>query len=394
MAKPTGGRTLWVAIRKHIDMPENRSFAIFQYTLYVMHMKIILAMDSFKGCITSGEAEKAAADALKVRYPEAEILSIPLSDGGDGWLEAYSDITPCTMLNVDCHDALMRPVTAQLAVDVSGTVIIESARACGLTLIEENSRRVLRATSYGVGELLAAALRSGAKEIVVGLGGSASSDCGLGMLLALKESFGEEVFNRIRTEVRITLASDVENPLYGPRGAAVVFGKQKGACPEEIKMLDRRAETFARASLKRFGFDCSQNKGAGAAGGLGYAFMQYLGAQMEWGSDILLNKASFDEKLRGASFVLTGEGSADSQTLMGKLPVRILHMARERGVPVHLIAGRLQEANKLLDAGFASVSSINPPDMPLAEALKPERAKKNIALAMHSLPFNQQDVSA
>ena len=359
-----------------------------------MHMKIILAMDSFKGCITSGEAEKAAADALKVRYPEAEILSIPLSDGGDGWLEAYSDITPCKMLNVDCHDALMRPITAQLAVDVSGTVIIESARACGLTLIEENSRRVLRATSYGVGELLAAALRSGAKEIVVGLGGSASSDCGLGMLLALKESFGEEVFNRIRTEVRITLASDVENPLYGPRGAAVVFGKQKGADPEEIKMLDRRAETFARASLKRFGFDCSQNKGAGAAGGLGYAFMQYLGARMEWGSDILLNKASFDEKLCGASFVLTGEGSADSQTLMGKLPVRILHMARERGVPVHLIAGRLQEANKLLDAGFASVSSINPPDMPLAEALKPERAKKNIALAMHSLPFNQQDVSA
>ena len=116
-----------------------------------MHMKIILAMDSFKGCITSGEAEKAAADALKVRYPEAEILSIPLSDGGDGWLEAYSDITPCKMLNVDCHDALMRPITAQLAVDVSGTVIIESARACGLTLIEENSRRVLRATSYGVG---------------------------------------------------------------------------------------------------------------------------------------------------------------------------------------------------------------------------------------------------
>ena len=122
--------------------------------------------------------------------------------------------------------------------------------------------------------------------------------------------------------------------------------------------------------------------------------MQYLGARREWGSDILLNKASFEEKLRGASFVLTGEGSADSQTLMGKLPVRILHMARERGVPVHLIAGRLQEANKLLDAGFASVSSINPPDMPLAEALKPERAKKNIALAMHSLPFNQQDVSA
>jgi glycerate kinase len=180
-------------------------------------------------------------------------------------------------------------------------------------------------------------------------------------------------------DVRFTIATDVTNPLCGPNGAAHVFAPQKGATPDVVAALDVRAKRFAEASARHMGYDCQNEVGAGAAGGLGYAFLQYMKANCSSGIDLLLDAVRFDELLTTAELVITGEGSADRQTLMGKLPFGILQRALAHQVPVRLIAGRVADRQALLDAGFACVDCINPPDIAIEEAMKPETAQKHIS---------------
>jgi glycerate kinase len=246
------------------------------------------------------------------------------------------------------------------------------------------------ATSYGTGQLVADAVSKGAKHIIVGLGGSATSDAGIGMLRALIESLPPTPSNRrgewrqqriwndieIFKDITFTIASDVNNPLYGEKGAAHVFAPQKGATPEMVLRLDERARKFAEVSAKHFGYDRSQMAGAGAAGGLGYAFLQYLNAKSMSGIQLLLDTIKFKEMAKDADLIITGEGAADRQTLMGKLPMGILEQAGS--VPVVLIAGRISDSEELLEAGFAQVKCINPPGIPLEEAMRKEVAKQNI----------------
>lgn len=310
-------------------------------------MHILLALDSFKGCLTSEEVEAAFARALTARG--ADVSSLPLSDGGEGMLQAFTAALHGQTIEVEVHDPLMRPVTARYGLAPDGTAIIESAQACGLTLIPAAERNPLTATSYGVGELVAHAARRGCRRFIIGLGGC-----------------------------RFVLASDVRNPLYGPEGAAHVFAPQKGATPDMVDELDRRARHFAELSARRMGWDASTLPGAGAAGGLGYAFLQYLQATMESGADLLLDLAGFDHLLKHADLVITGEGHADRQTLMGKLPERVMRRARQQGIPVWLIAGQADDTASLLQAGFSRVSSLTPAGMPLKEAIRPETARKNI----------------
>jgi glycerate kinase len=237
------------------------------------------------------------------------------------------------------------------------------------------------ATSYGTGQLIVDAVRRGCKEIIVGLGGSATSDCGKGMLRALIDAFANQGSWDDITElqkVRFTIATDVTNPLCGPEGAAHVFAPQKGATPEMVEELDGIAQRFAALSAKHFGFDRQNEPGAGAAGGLGYAFLQYMNADCRSGIELLLEAVGFDALLQDASLVITGEGSADRQTLMGKLPFGILQRAKKHHVPTWLIAGRISDREALLDAGFERVECINPPDVPLDEAVKSETAKRHI----------------
>lgn len=353
-------------------------------------MKIILAIDSFKGCLTSAEVGNAAASAVAEALPGAQVEQMVVSDGGDGMAEAFAAAVGGSMQHVAVHDAMMRRVDAYYALAPDGTAMIEVAQACGLAQIAPDERNPMRATSYGVGEMVACAVKRGCRKFVVGLGGSATSDAGIGMLRALVDCLSphgtiDDVLAGPMAGCQFTLACDVDNPLCGPKGAAAVFAPQKGADADMVEMLDGRARRFAQMSAKHFGKDCSEVPGAGAAGGLGYAFMQYLGAKAESGADLLLRISRFDEIVSDAALVITGEGSADAQTLMGKFPQRVLACCRKHGVPVWLLAGRVRDGAELARAGFACVESINPSGISVAEALRPDVAKANIKTTVERL---------
>ena len=343
-------------------------------------MKIIVAIDSFKGCLTSAEANQAASEGIIDKMPDAKVVQVPVSDGGEGFLEAFYVVMGGEIVEVNVKDPLMRPIVASYLLH-GDTAVIEIAKASGLTLLSPEERNPMLATSYGTGQLVVDAVRRGCKHIIVGLGGSATSDCGIGMLRAIIDAFtkgGNWDDVHELDDVRFTIATDVTNPLCGENGAAHVFGPQKGATPEMVETLDARAKRFAEASAKHTGRDCKKMPGAGAAGGLGYAFLQYMNAECRSGIDLLLDTIHFDDLLQGADLVITGEGSADRQTLMGKLPFGILQRGQKHDVPVMLIAGRIADEQILLDAGFARVACINPPGISLEIAMRPSTAKENI----------------
>lgn len=349
--------------------------------------RIIVAIDSFKGCLTSAEANKAAAEGIIAHKPDAEVITIPVSDGGEGWLEAFQAATGGHLVDVNVDDPLRRPILAQYLMH-DDTAVIEIAKASGLTLLSPKERNPMMTTSYGTGQLIVDAVRRGSRHIIVGLGGSATSDCGIGMLQALINGFapyGTWGDVHALEEVRFTIATDVRNPLCGEKGAAHVFAPQKGANPEMVIELDERAKQFAEKSALCFGYDCQEVPGAGAAGGLGYAFLQYLNADCRSGIDLLLDAVCFEELLKDTSLIITGEGSADKQTLMGKVPFGILEKAKPLHVPVVLIAGRISDKQLLFEAGFSKSECINPPDISTNEAMKPEIAKRNIAILMQKI---------
>ena len=334
--------------------------------------------------MTSREANKAAAEGIRAAHPEAEIVEVPVSDGGEGYMEAFHAAIGGRLEEVTVRDPLMRPIIAKYLLQ-NDLAVIEIAQASGLTLLTKGERNPMVATSYGTGQLVADAVRKGAKQIIVGLGGSATSDAGIGMLKALIDAFNKERWDDIEVlkDVTFTIASDVKNPLYGEEGAAHVFAPQKGATPEMVLRLDERARKFAELSARHFGYDRSQMAGAGAAGGLGYAFLQYLNAKSMSGIQLLLNTIQFKEIVKDADLVITGEGSADRQTLMGKLPMGILEQSGD--VPVCLVAGRISDREELLNAGFARVECINPPGIPLEEAMRKEVAQRNLSSTVENV---------
>ena len=295
-------------------------------------------------------------------------------------LDAFLSAMKGERVSIHAHDALMRWIEADYGI-VNDMAIIEIAQTAGLALIEPEQRNPLKATSWGVGEMILNAYRRGVRHFIVGLGGSATSDCGIGMLKAMGDDW-----KKIRQECTFILASDVTNPLCGKNGAAYVFAPQKGADPKMVEMLDARARKFAEVSAKYFGYDRSEVPGAGAAGGLGYAFLQYFDAEVSAGAELLLREIGFDEMILDADLVITGEGHSDRQTLMGKLPQRILeHVLKNKATTdqqIWLVSGGISEEQALLDAGFDQVLAVSPPNMDLEEAMNPEIAKRNIANAI------------
>ena len=376
--------------------------------------KIIIACDSYKGCLSSREVNEAIASGVKEwnaddASPEIrklspdgaspEIITLEMSDGGEGMLDAFLSAMKGERVRIHAHDALMRWIEAEYGM-VDDTAIIEIAQTAGLALIEPEQRNPMKATSWGVGEMIMNAYRRGVRHFIVGLGGSATSDCGIGMLKAVGDDW-----KKIRQDCSFVLASDVTNPLCGENGAAQVFAPQKGADAKMVQMLDARARKFAEVSAKHFGYDRSEVPGAGAAGGLGYAFLQYFNAEARPGAELLLEEIEFDALIQNADLVITGEGHSDHQTLMGKLPQRILehvlkckesdksHIAcsqlagdcksLDHSFPlVWLVSGGVSDRQAMLDAGFDRVIQVTPEGMPLDEAMKPDVARYNIVKAI------------
>lgn len=346
-------------------------------------MKFFVAIDSFKNCISSKDANEAAREGIVAAMPATEVHCFEVSDGGEGFLSAYK---PDEVVHCHVHDALMRWCDSAFGIK-DGRAIIEVAKVVGLGMVEPENRNPFLATSYGVGELMVLAMRRGYRDFVVGLGGSATSDCGLGMLKALshewhnvaRKAWYEPFDTSWLKDINVTLATDVDNPLCGANGAARVFAPQKGADAAMVEKLERRALTFARMSAKHQGRDCSEHPGAGAAGGLGYAFMEFMNAKIESGAEVILRVNRFDDMLKSqhVSMIVTGEGSADKQTLMGKLPSVILKHGRKFGVTVALVAGKIQNEKSLLNAGFYRIMNINE-GLPMNNALDRDVAMKRL----------------
>ena len=349
--------------------------------------KAVVAIDSFKGCMTSAEANASAAAAFAAAGLSSTTFTV--SDGGEGMLDAFSAAWGARRVTVATHDALMRRRDGAIAI-AGDTAIIEVAEAAGLTLVEPERRNAFSATSYGVGELVAEAVRRHCHHLIIGLGGTATSDCGIGMLRALIDNLtdGGTVDDLHLDDIDVALATDVDNPLLGADGAASVFAPQKGASPEMVFMIEHRAATFARLSARHCGHDAASRRGAGAAGGLGYAFLQFFNSRIESGADMLLRKLRFDDAVADADIIVTGEGSADAQTLMGKLPSRVLTHATASGhrPEVWLVAGRVEDELDLAAAGFTRVININgflhDGENPLDKAVAERNLRESISAAL------------
>lgn len=351
-------------------------------------MRIVCAPDSFKESMTAAQAAAAMARGVRAVVPDAEVVELPLSDGGEGFLEALTAALGARRVAVDVHGPLGEPRRAEFALASDGLAVIEMARASGLELNPPAERDVWRSSTLGVGELIAAALDAGASRLLLGIGGSATNDGGAGMLAALGVRFldadgaplaptpaGLRRLARVDASgldprlagVRVDVACDVDNPLLGERGASAVFGPQKGATPSDVGELDA---VLARLVELDGGELIASAPGAGAAGGLGYALLHHLGATLRPGIDVVAGAVGLADAVRGADLVLAGEGSVDAQTASGKTPMGVASAARAAGVDCVILSGRVApDADVLLEMGVRALVPIVPQAMDLATAL-------------------------
>ena len=343
--------------------------------------KIVIACDSYKGCLSSSDVANAAAHGVAEVYPDCEVVKLAVADGGEGTVEALVDTLGGHLEWAEVSDPLGRPVRA--AYGVAGDLaIIESAAACGLTLLTKEERNPLVTSTKGLGELIMAAIDKGCKKFLIGLGGTATNDGGMGMIRA--EGFLEKTKG-----MKFTVACDVDTPYIGEHGASRVFGPQKGASEQDVEVLEERLRGYALTILKETGVDVRDMAGAGAAGGLGGAFCAYLGAELKRGVDLVLDQIDFDSKIRGADLVITGEGCSDYQTLKGKTASGVLERAKRQGIPVALVSGAVRDEQMLRDGGFGIIEAVSPLSMSREEAMRPEMAKFNICQTVKRLLANE-----
>lgn len=343
--------------------------------------KIVIACDSYKGCLSSSEVARAAAEGVAEVYPDCEIVRLAVADGGEGTVDALVDTLGGHLEWAEASDPLGRPVKAVYGV-AGDFAIIESAAACGLTLLTKEERNPLITTTKGLGELILAAIDKGCRRFLIGLGGSATNDGGMGMISA------DGFLERARG-LSFTVACDVDTPYIGAHGASRVFGPQKGASEKDVEVLEERLRRYALKILADTGIDVSNMEGAGAAGGLGGAFRAYLGAELRRGVDMILDQIGFDEVIEGADLVITGEGCSDYQTLKGKTAAGVLERARRMWIPVALVSGAIKDEQMLLKGGFHIIEAVSPQGMSLAEAMRPETAKHNIYETVKRLLLNE-----
>lgn len=354
--------------------------------------RYLCAPDSFKESLTAMEAARAMAQGIENADHDAEVRCLPMADGGEGTARALVDATGGSMRAVPVHDPLGRPVEGHFGLLADGTTaVVETAEASGLALLEAKERNPLIASSYGTGELMLAAVRSGAKRIIVGLGGSATNDAGAGLLQALGVrlldkngndlAHGGAALANLTTidistmdpalkNVAITAACDVTNPLTGPTGASAVFGPQKGASKDDVATLDAALAHFAQVIDSQLGVAVNDVPGAGAAGGIGAALKGFLDAEFRPGIAIVIEQSGLDAAAQWADVVFTGEGSIDFQTKFGKTPAGVAETAKRHGKPVIAVAGHIGTGiDELHEVGIDAVFGIAPGAASLSELL-------------------------
>jgi glycerate 2-kinase len=356
-------------------------------------VKVVVAPNAFKGSLTASQAAAAIARGVREVMPDAEIVEVPVADGGDGTVEALVAAKHGEYRSVEVQGPLGDPVTAQYGLIDSGrTGVVEMASASGLTLIPTERRDPRQASTYGFGQLLEAVRRDVVSEIVAGIGGSATNDAGAGMAQALGyrllDAGGVDLerggaalarlaridssgFDRRWLSVKVNVACDVTNPLTGPRGASAVYGPQKGADPQAVRELDAALARFATVVERDLGKKVAEIPGAGAAGGLGAGLVAFLNSNLMPGAPLVVNAAGFDEKLAGADFVITGEGQVDEQTAYGKAPGEVAKRAKAAGVPVYLLAGSKGRGwEALKELGVNSVVTLREEGEDLQQAMR------------------------
>ena len=364
-------------------------------------MKAVIAIDSLKGSLSSVEAGQAIAEGIKKADAKAEVVIRPLADGGEGTVEALVCGMNGTLQHVKVTGPLGEPVVCEYGIiDETKTAVIEMSGAAGITLVPDTKKNPLYTTTYGVGEVIRDAIEKGCRRFIVGIGGSATNDGGIGMLQALGYGFlnkdGQQVpfgaigLRELETitdtyvlpelaECEFKIACDVTNPLCGENGCSAVYGPQKGANPSMIMEMDKWLRYYAALAREKFPKANPNEPGTGAAGGLGFAFLTFTNAVLESGIKIVLEETKLESYVKGADVVVTGEGRLDFQTAMGKAPVGVAGLAKKFDIPVLAFAGSVTkdatECNKNgIDAFFPILRGIST----LEEAMKPENAKQNL----------------
>jgi glycerate kinase len=360
-------------------------------------MKIVIAPDSFKGSLTAVEVADAIGQGVREIFPEAKIIKIPMADGGDGTVQCLVNATGGEILKEKVVGPLGDEVWASYGIlGDKKTAVIEMAEASGLTLVPEDKRNPLITTTYGTGQLIKAALDQGCRKMIIGIGGSATNDGGAGMVQALGvrllDREGKEIgfgggelkkINRINisnldnrlSETEVLIASDVSNPLCGPKGAARIYGPQKGATPEIIEELDESLAHFAEVIKRDLNKDIKDIPGGGAAGGLGAGLMAFLDAELKPGIEIMIEIVKLEQAIKDTDLVITGEGKIDSQTIYGKAPIGVAKIAKKYNVPVIAVAAIVgDDADIVHKYGINALIKIIEPPMSLTES-KPKKVK-------------------
>ena len=355
-------------------------------------MKIVIAPDSFKECLSAQEVAANIAVGIRKVAPNAEIFEIPISDGGEGVLEALLNGVGGQRIAISVLDPLMRPIKAEYGIlNDSKTAVIEMAKASGLELLKEHEKNPLLTSTFGTGQLIRDALDRGYTKIVIGIGGSATNDGGVGMVRALGGKFlndkGMEIkegggnlrelytmdlsnFDTRIQNCEVVVACDVSNPLTGAHGASMVYGGQKGGSRKDLELLDTNLGHYANKIKDTLGMDISKTPGAGAAGGTGAGLLAYLNGKLVNGIELILQTLKVEETIKRADLVFTGEGKIDEQTLHGKTISGIALMAQKHEVPVMVVTGKIGEGIEgLYDIGVSAVYSIVNRPMALKEAM-------------------------
>jgi glycerate 2-kinase len=364
-------------------------------------MRVLIAPDKFKSCMSATEAAAMIASGVKAVYPDAEIIEMPLSDGGEGLLDVLAGGRDGQIQHTIVTGPLGNSVKARWGlIDKSKTAVIEMAEASGLALVPETLRNPTLTTTYGTGELIKAALDKGCTKLIVGIGGSATNDGGTGMARALGAVFTDQQDRELKGGgvelvklekidvsgldqrlklVKTVVASDVDNPLTGPQGASYTYAPQKGATPEMVELLDKAMNHYSEVVRRDLGCAIAKVKGAGAAGGLGAGLIVFLDAELQPGVNLVLDQVGFSSSLQGCNLVITGEGKLDRQTVYGKVPVGVARRARESKVPVIALTGSLRAAPFTLHAeGITAFFALADGPLSIEESINrgPELLKK------------------